>query len=194
LDGILPGGGLPRGRLVVWQTTFGATAVLRAAATGILARGERVGWIDGARVLGPQWNDGPLVVRPDTSDIALRATEILLRSGGFALVVLTGIEPDSTALLRLSRMVHEGGGGFVAVTSRTLAASLKLSSRFLRAEYSGGLDPFGALARLDRVAIAVEARAPGWSARTIFRLPLASLDLRLALDPGLPDRRGAVTR
>jgi hypothetical protein len=194
LDRILPGGGLPRGRMVAWQLAGGAAAVLRAAAAGVLARGERVAWVDGARVLGPQWTDGPLVVRPARPELALRAAEILLRSGGFALVVLSGIDPDPTGMLRLSRMAHEGGGSFVAVTSRTLSASLKLSSRFLPAEYSGALDPFGSLARLETVAIAVEARAPGWSARARLRFPCAALDLRLALDPGLPDRRGALGR
>lgn len=193
LDAILPNGGLPRGRLVVWQRARGggATAVLRAAASGILARGERVAWIDGQRLLGAQWRDGPLVVRPGSPELALRATEILLRSGGFALVVLTGVDPDPTDMLRLSRMAHEGGGGFVAATARTLTASLRLSSRYVPADYAGSADPFGALARIDAVAIAVEAQASGWRAGATLRIPLAPLELRLALEPGLVDRRGA---
>ncbi len=193
LDEILPRGGLPSGRLVVWQNHHGgATAVLRAAMASVLDRGERAAWIDGTRVLGPHWRDGPLVVRPASPELALRAAEILLRSGGFALVVLTGVDPDQTAMLRLSRMAHEGGGAFVAVTPRSLTASLRLGSRYLPAEYRRSADPFGGVARVDTVAILVEARAPGWQARTTFHLPLLPFDLRMALEPGLPDRRGTV--
>lgn len=193
LDAILPRGGFPSGRLVAWQSPQGgATAVLRAAMTGILDRGERAAWIDGARRLGWHWRDGPLVVRPDSPDLALRAAEILLRSGGFALVVLTGVDPDQTAMLRLSRTAHEGGGAFVAVTPRSLTASLRLVSRYLPAEYRRSADPFGGVARVDAVALLVEARAPGWQARTTFHLPLLPYDLRMALEPGLPDRRGAI--
>lgn len=191
LDAILPGGGLPRGRVVVWQSAAGgATALVRAAAGGLLARGERVAWIDGARRLGPHWVDGPLVVRPAAPELALRAAEILLRSGGFALVVLGGVEPDQTAMLRLSRMAHEGGGGFVAITSRTLGASLRLTSRYLLAQYSGPRNPFGERALIDTVAVEIEARAPGWQSRTVLRIPVAPCDFRMALEPGLPDRRG----
>jgi hypothetical protein len=193
LDAILPNGGLPRGRLVVWQRAQGGggtTAVLRTAAAGILARGERVAWVDGQRLLAADWPDGPLLVRPSSPELALRATEILLRSGGFALVVLTGVDPDATDMLRLSRMAHEGGGGFVAATARTLTASLRLSSRYVPAEYHTSSGPFGERARIDTVAIAVEARASGWKSSATLRLPVSSFDLRLALETGLADRRG----
>jgi hypothetical protein len=193
LDRILPNGGLPRGRLVVWQTqTGGARAVLRAACFGLLDRGERTVWIDGARTLGPQWVDGPLVVRPASAELALRAAEILLRSGGFALVVLTGVDPEPTAMLRLSRMVHEGGGGFVALTSRTLTASLRLSSRYLPSEFRCARGPFGEIAAVEAVAVRVEARGPGWHEAATLHLPAHSHDLRLSLEPELADRRGAV--
>src|SRR5689334_22487701 len=79
-DRILPNGGLPRGRVVVWQRQIGgATAVLRAAALGLLARGERVAWVDGQNTIGPQWIAGPIVIRPNTREVAIRAAEILLR-------------------------------------------------------------------------------------------------------------------
>ncbi|MGE0553822.1 MAG: hypothetical protein AB7R55_10380 [Gemmatimonadales bacterium] len=191
LDRLLPNGGLPRGRLVVWRGQGGgATAILRTTAMSLLARGERVAWIDGRRVLSDQWADGPLVIRPRDPELAFRAAEILLRSGGFALVVLAGADPDSTATLRLTRMAHEGGGGFVAVTDRTFTASLRIESRYLIEEFERSVDPFGDLARLDRVALRIEARAPGWQAHTTLRLPLSPFALRMALDPELPDRRG----
>lgn len=193
LDRLLPNGGLPRGRLVVWRSGGGgATAILRSTSLSLLARGERVAWIDGRGVLSDQWADGPLVVRPRDTELAFRATEILLRSGGFALVVLLGTDPDATTTLRLNRMAHEGGGGFVAVTDRTFTASLRIESRYLVEEFERSLDPFGDPARLDRVALRIEARAPGWKAHTTLRLPVVPLALRMALDPALPDRRGTL--
>ena len=193
LDGILPHGGLPRGRLTVWQSPLGgAGALLRAASLSIVDRGERVAWIDGARTLGHQWIDGPLVVRPASPELALRAAEILLRSGGFALVVLAGIDPEPTAMLRLSRMAHEGGGGFLAVTRRSLTASLRLTSRYLPEKHRIVPGPFGHSAAIVSVAITIESRAPGWKAATTLHVPFVSHDLRLSLDPELPDRRGAL--
>jgi hypothetical protein len=192
-DRILPNGGLPRGRMVAWQRQAGgATALLRAACSGLLSRGERVAWIDGANTLGAHWTDGPIVVRPDGPELALRAAEILLRSGGLALVVLTGVDPDQSQMLRLSRMVHEGEGAFVALTERTLTASLRIVSSYLPDRYRWALGPFGEVAAVEAVAVRIEARAPGWSADTVLFLPARFHDLRLSLEPGLADRRGLV--
>lgn len=193
LDRILPNGGLPRGRMVVWQSkTGGATAILRAACQGIANRGERVAWIDGARTIGPGWIEGPLVVRPENQTLALRATEILLRSGGLALVILTGIDPDQSAMLRLSRMVHEGQGAFIALTDRGLTASIRLSSRFLVDRFRWSTGPFGEVAAVDSVTVEITVKASGWSERTTFSLPAKTHDLRVSLEPGLADRRGAL--
>lgn len=190
-DAILPNGGLPRGRMVVWQVAEGgATAVLSAAAFALLGRGERVAWIDGGRTAGPSWREGPLLIRPIDGAIALRSAEILLRSGGFALVVLTGVDPDQSGMLRLSRMVHEGGGAFVAITPRALTASIRLSSRFLPDRFQWAPGPFGEAAEVESVAVALTALAPGWSRSTTLTLPAAVHDLRLSLDPELADRRG----
>jgi hypothetical protein len=190
-DRILPKGGLPRGRLVVWERqTGGATALLRAACFGLQARGERVAWIDGNNSFGSHWVDGPIVLRPSTPDLALRAAEILLRSGGFALVVLTGVDPDQTRMLRLSRMVHEGEGAFVALTERTLTASLRIASSYLPDRFRWALGPFGDVAAIDAVAIRIVAKAPGWLRETVLFLPALAHDLRLSLEPDLADRRG----
>jgi hypothetical protein len=131
-----------------------------------------------------------MVVRPSSSSLGLSATEILLRSGGFALIVLSGIEPDQGSMLRLSRMVHEGNGAFVAITNRTLTASIRLSSRFLVDRFRWAVGPFGEAARVDSVAIELTAAAPGWSKSLTVSLPASSFDLRLSLDPELADRRG----
>src|SRR5215218_748918 len=64
LDRILPGGGLPRGRLSVWVPGIGGAAVLRSACHRTVEEGERAAWIDETgRVLpGMQWA-GVLVAR-----------------------------------------------------------------------------------------------------------------------------------
>ncbi len=193
LDRILPNGGFPRGRITVWQSPMaGGTAVLRSAVAESLGRGERVAWIDGARSIGPHWTGGPLVIRPSTTDLARKAAEILLRCGGFALVVLAGLELDPAAMLRLSRMVHEGGGAFVAFTAAHHTAMLRLTSRLLPDQLRAAPGPFGEVALIERVAVRVEARSPGWNAHTILQLPTRHHDLRLSLEPGVADRRGDV--
>jgi hypothetical protein len=169
---------------------MGGTAVLRAAVAESLGRGERVAWIDGARSLGPHWIAGPLVIRPQTADLARKAAEILLKCGGFALVVLTGLDLDSGAMLRLSRMVHEGGGAFVALTTAAHTAMLRLSSRILSDQLRAALGPFGDIAMIERVTVRIEARSPGWSAHTLLHLPTRHHDLRLSFDPDVADRRG----
>ncbi len=191
LDQILPNGGLPRGRVSVWSAgSGGATALLRASCDHLLARGERVAWVDGRRTLGPAWADGPTVIRPANDALALKAAEILVRSGGFPLVVLTGIDPQPGEMLRLSRMVHEGQGVLVALSERTQGATLKLRSRFLPSRFQWALDPFGEPARLDRMGLEIRATTPGWSRTVILTLEVVSHELRLSLDPALADRRG----
>ena len=193
LDRILPNGGLPRGRITVWQSPMGGgTAILRSAVAESLGRGERVAWVDGARSIGPHWTTGPLVIRPHTEDLARKATEILLRCGGFALVVLTGLELDSGAMLRLSRMVHEGGGAFVALTAAHHTAMLRLTARFLPDRIRTASGPFGEIAMIEQTTIRIEARSPGWNAHTLLHLPARHHDLRLPFEPNLADRRGNV--
>jgi hypothetical protein len=191
LDGILPNAGLPRGRVTVWHSALGgATAVLRSVAAHVIGRGERVAWIDGGRTIGPEWTTGPLIIRPADGDLARKAAEILLRCGGFGLVVLAGAELDSATMLRFSRMVHEGGGAFVAVSATTHTAMVRLSSRYLVGHHRAARNPFGEPALIERVALRIEARSPGWNAHTILHLPTLPHDLRLSLEPGVADRRG----
>jgi len=191
IDSILPHGGLPRGRVTAWQSIQGgATAILSAVTARLLGRGERVAWVDGARQIGPYWLVGPLVIRPTDPALAAKAAEILLRCGGFGLVVLTGAALDSGAMLRFSRMVHEGGGAFVAVTPQTHTAILRLESRYLADRFRTAPSPFGDPALIERVALRLEARGPGWNAHTVLHLPARPHDLRLSLEPGVADRRG----
>lgn len=192
-DRLLPNGGLPRGRMVTWTSLEGgATAVLRAACASLLGTGQRVAWIDGARTIGPSGFDGPLIVRPDDGALALRSAEILLRSGGFALIVMTGCDPEHQGMLRLSRMVHEGQGAFVALTARSLTATVRVSSRFLLDRFRWATGPFGDVAAVESVAIEITVKASGWSRSAFLNLPAASHELRLSVEPGLADRRGTL--
>jgi hypothetical protein len=191
LDGILPGGGLPRGRVTVWMPQGGAASVLRAACHATVAAGERSVWIDGMGVVtGASWEEGPILVRPKSRKHALRSADELLRSGGFALVVLAGAEPEGTETVRLSRAAREGGGAFVALTANASLASLRLTSRILPHSYRWRRDPFGDPAEVQDATVQVRARSLGWNAHTQLRIPVMRYDLRLSLDPGLADRRG----
>jgi hypothetical protein len=191
LDRILPNGGFQRGRLAVWMPGAGAAALLRAAALRAVAEGERAVWIDGTRtVTGACWREGPLLVRPSSENSALRAAEELGRSGGFAFVVLDGVEPQSPELVRCTRAAHDGGTALVLLTRATSLASLRLSSHPLPPVpvCSRPFPPVPSIIRAIRVK--VTARASGWHASGELVLPVWHDDLRLSLELRHPDRRG----
>lgn len=189
LDGILPGRGLPRGRLTVWKGP-GATALLGAACRAATTRGEGAAWIDGGgSIVGAFWHAGPLLVRPSGAPQALACAEELLRTDAFALVVLAGTEADERQTVRLGRAVREGGGAFVLL-GRSGTAHLRLRSRISPDGFEWRLDPFGAPAEVERVRVHVRASALGWGADTTLQLPVLSHDLRMSLEPTLADRRG----
>jgi hypothetical protein len=191
LDAILPGGGLPRGRLSVWMPKGGTTAVLRAACEATVANGERAAWIDAiGTVAGEFWNEGPVLVRPSNRVNSLRCAEELLRCGGFALLVLSGSEPRGTEMVRLSRAAREGGSAFVALTPHTSMASLRLMSRILPHSYEWKKSPFGEPAEACSATIRVRAQSLGWNRSVELRVPIVADEMRAALDAGLPDRRG----
>lgn len=195
LDEILPGGGLPRGRLCAWLPRGGATALLRGACLAACAGGERSAWIDGSLTVdGSSWTDGPLLVRPRSRIHALRAAEDLLRSGGFALLVLAGAEPEGTENVRLSRAAREGGGAFVALTGNAATASLRVTTRVHPGGYVWREGPFGEPAQVEAVTVSVRAMSLGWNRATSLVLPVSLHEQCMALQPGFPDRRGGARR
>ena len=194
LDAILPGGGLPWGRLATWASGGGATAVLSAACRAVTGRGERAVWIDGAgTVAGACWMAGAYLVRPDGEQSALRCAEELLRSGGFGLVVLSSARPTDTEGIRLSRAVREGGGAFVILGRNYPTAALRVVSCITPGGYRWRADAFGGMAAVDAVTIQVSTNALGWSKQTEISLPVAQHVLCLPVEPRLADRRGART-
>src|SRR5258708_30440597 len=191
LDAILPGHGLPRGRLTVWMTRGGPPAVLRAACHTTVAQGERAVWIAGlGTVAGPFWEEGPILVRPRNRQHGLRGAEELLRCGGFALVVIAGIEPEGTETVQLSRAAREGGGALVTLTTHASMASLRVTSQILRESYRWRKTPFGDPAEAQEAMIRVRARSLGWNRSADISVPVIPYDIRMSIEPGLRDRRG----
>ena len=192
LDRIFPSGGLQRGRLSAWAPGPGAAALLRAACHHTVEQGERAAWVDAAQLAtGAAWRSGPVLVRPAGPLAALRATEVLARSGGFALVVLDGLTPEGAEMVRLSRAAHESGAALILLTSATALASLRLTSRALVGAYGWRRSGSGGGDDVATVRIEVEARASGWRSSVELALPVRHDDLRLSLDSGRADRRGA---
>jgi hypothetical protein len=195
LDALLPGNGLPRGRLSVWAPGGGATSVLTAACCRVVERGERAAWVDGCgSMTGEFWWPGPLLLRPKGECAALMCAEELLRSGGFALVVLGSIDGTGRELaegaVRLTRAAREGGAAFVAIALTVPVAHLRLNSCIAAENYRWRKNPFGEPIEPVAVTLRVAARSLGWSGHTELRLPVLSHGQRIALDPLRPDRRG----
>ncbi|MGH7577600.1 MAG: hypothetical protein ACREM1_21065 [Longimicrobiales bacterium] len=191
LDAMLPNGGFARGRLAVWAPGGGATAILRSACANVVRRGERAVWIDGAGTLAEVWPEGSLLVRPGGELEASRCAEELLRSGGFALVGLSGGgRVLAREAVRLARAAKAGGSAFVVVGEAVPVSALRLASRLPPEGYSWWMNPFGEPAEIESVHVEIRAWSLGWSGRTSFSLPVFARRLRLALEPSLPDRRG----
>ncbi len=149
LDGLLPGGGLPRGQVIEWAgpRSSGKTAVLRAALERLRTAGECVAFIDTSRTLfAPDWielvdREGWFwVVRPRTEVEAAWCADLLLRSGAFGAVALhafpdigpersrEGLSLRKSTTVRLQRLAEEAGTVFVTV-GRVPLAGLRLSFR-----------------------------------------------------------------
>lgn len=193
LDGVLPGGGLARGRVTLWEPGGGATAVLRAACRAAVVRGERAAWVDGAgQQAAESWAEGVLLVRPSGPVAALVCAEELLRCGGFALVVLAGAGTAAGGeAVRLGRAARAGGSAFVLVGGEAAVAHMRLAARIAADGYRWRSDPFGAPVAVERARVVVEARSLGWSRKVMFEVPVHGHAQRLALEPALVDRRGA---
>lgn len=152
LDALLPGGGLPRGRVVEWlgPRSSGKTTLLRAGLAHLRGIGESVAWIDAGRTLyAPDWTDlvpgeGEFwVVRPRDAAEAAWCADLLLRSGAFGAVALHGADGAGEAVgtgglrraaaVRLQRLAEEAGALFVVLGEAPLAA-LRLGFRPGRVE------------------------------------------------------------
>lgn len=196
LDRAFPGGGLPRARLTAWLSQGGALALLRSACQATVAAGERAAWVDAGGMVTASGgaSGGVLLVRPEGRLNAMRSAEVVLRSGAFALVVLAGAEPEGREMVRLTRAAREGGAAFVALTSGAAMAAVRVTSRIRPHSWRWVQGPFADPALPREAAVEVRVRALGWNEKASVVLPVAGYELRLSVDAGLADRRGADRR
>lgn len=192
LDGILPGGGLPRGRLSVWAPGVGSTAILRAACLETVGRGERAAWVDAAGTISglEPWG-GIVLLRPAERREALVAAEELVRCGAFALVVLSGAATAGTERARLCRTAKEGGTTLVETSTEGFMAAVRLSSHPSPWGWRWQRDALGEAVEVECVRVRVRAAALGWSQEAEIELPVLACEQRLSLESAMGDRRGA---
>ena len=192
LDGALPGRGFPRGRLSTWAPGVGVTGVLLTACQAAIRQGERAAWIDGASVsTGAVWEGGALLARPANDREAWGCAEELVRSGGFATVVLTGTRLAGPERVRLTRVAREGGAALVVVSEEAFLASVRVRSWIPRGGIRWRRNSLGEPVDVAAVRLRVGVTALGWSREAEVELPVVSDDVRLSLEPALVDRRGA---
>jgi len=192
LDGILPGGGLPRGRLSVWVPGVGATAVLRRACAGAVERGERAAWVDGVGRASPEvtWG-GVVLARPRTEAQALECTEELLRTGGFAVVVRVGEGSSRGERVRLCRAAREGGSALIELSAEAHLAAVRILGRVGPESFRWRRNEWGEPIEVESVSLKVRVVASGWSRESDVVLVVTDHEHRLSVDAGLADRRGA---
>lgn len=138
LDAVLPGGGLPPGRIteLLAAPGLGKTTVARALVTTTIASGRCVAWIDATRTLDPKTqitdSDALWVVRPTDSTRAPWCADLLLRTGAFALVVLDGapVLPRVVAV-RLAQLAREADAVLLLLGDGTKAAELGSALRLV---------------------------------------------------------------
>ncbi|MFN2400701.1 MAG: ATPase domain-containing protein [Gemmatimonadaceae bacterium] len=200
LDAVLQAQGIPRGRVteITGALGGGKTTLLRQIVNTTAARSEWVAYVDATRTLAPRdWAVGGggggaaahtanlFVARPKTLTRAAWCTDILLRSGAFALVVLDGAPPLSRSVfMRLTRLARDSGAALVVVATDQAQPAMLGGALKLRVERSR---------RGKRLTITVErgGKGGGGTRRTIEVSYAIKLQSRLRTHPEAPDRRGA---
>ena len=91
----------------------------------------------------------------------------------------------------MARDASAGGAAYVELGSgEGRMAALRLGSRVPSTGVRWRRSRLGEPITVESVELRVRATTPGWDRETTLELPLASHDLRLALEPGVGDRRG----
>ncbi len=189
LDAILPGGGIPRGRITEWLAPIGLgkTTLARSLVAATIRGGGGVAWVDATRTLDPRdwvWGgmsdvgagggarggggasaefDALWVVRPGDATRGPWCADLLLRSGAFALVVLDGgpVLPRAVAV-RLAQLAREADAALLLLGEGARASEV---GGALRVRLTRGP---GAASAGDRSVIPMGSRSPGAAAPRII--------------------------
>jgi recombination protein RecA len=208
LDAAL-GGGFPRGVLATLEGAPGSgrsaiAARLLAVATGagIAALIESPGGIDGsfyppALAAAGVDLERLLVVPAETASSIARATDILLRTGAFGVVVIPAIALSSSAWTRLASLTHRANALVVALGDASdelrYFATLRVRCRPVLARFTGISGLFNALAEsgFEATVLKHKRAAPGKRAHfdcTTFErngAPLVPLHERVLMETSL---------
>jgi RecA/RadA recombinase len=183
------GGGVPRGRLteVIGARGAGKTTLIRHLVMTVVTSGMWVAYIDATRTLAPgDWVDvasageGFWVIRPPDPGRGAWCADVVLRSGGFGLVVLDGAPSLTRAVtVRLTRLARESDAALVAVGDDDDGWRASALGAALRLRVRGGRARLGVTAESHHAS---EVRCAVRVARS------------LRADPEVPDRRGMARR
>jgi hypothetical protein len=217
LDDILPGGGIPTGRIteILAAPGLGKTTLARSLVTTTLRRGSAVAWVDATRTLDPRdWvagaharmpgvfaqveSDALWMVRPPDAARGPWCADLLLRSGAFALVVLDGapVLPRVVAV-RLAQLARESDAALLLLGDGTRASEIGGALRLRLSAASPGHPPGAALLR-GHPAATITATLEKGGPYSHVQLELGhdigerdnNVARRLCAHPQVPDRRG----
>lgn len=207
LDAVLPGGGLPLGRIteLLAPQGFGKTTATRSLVAATIRAGHCVAWIDATRTLDPRdflgastglpERDLPAldldalwVVRPRDPARAPWCADLLLRTGAFALVVLDGAPVLPRVIgVRLAQLAREADAALLLLGEGTRASEVGGALRLVMKRpgvvtlEKGGPHQHVLLRPKGHEASHDQDPAP------LARRPVAH---RLRAHPEIPDRRG----
>jgi hypothetical protein len=172
IDAVLPGGGVPCGRLteIAGGDGSGATSLARSLVASAISDKRWVAYIDAGRTLAPaDWaplaGSGRLwIVRPPTGEHGAWCADLLLRSNAFGLVVLDDATRLSRSIaVRLIRLAQESNAAFVIVHHHDEGGSLTGSALRLHMQRgpAPGSDPASPASRWRRLGTRLARAADG---------------------------------
>jgi len=204
LDRLLPRGGLPRGQVTEWVVarSGGSATLLRRLVLHWARRpDEKVALVDAGRTLAAaDWvvtrSAALTFVRPAEPGDGPWCAELLLRAGGFSLVVLDGVGLRSRAAQRLSHLARESDSALLVIRptwtpghgERGGLATVRLHLAPASPTLAGpGKVPQG---RAPIIAALIKGGPPAQ-----MEVPRETVPThRLCAHPLVPDRRGGAAR